>query len=81
MRGVKFQENPSNVRWDTDGKTLSFPNTCKAPLIMPIRDQTYIAVSVCVVSARIEDSGKALKWTPRYSQKSTLLLMSNAPNY
>jgi hypothetical protein len=72
MRGMKFQENPSSVRRDTDGKTLSFPS--KVPLIMPIRDQIYIAFSARVVRARIEDSGKSLEWTPRYSQRSALLL-------
>jgi len=38
MRGMKFQENPSNERRDADGKPLAFPS--KVPLIMPIRDQT-----------------------------------------
>jgi len=43
MRGMKFHENPSSVRRDTDEKTLSFPS--KVPLIVPIRDQTYVAFS------------------------------------
>ena len=65
MRGMKFQENPSNVRRDTHGKPLSFPS--KVPLIMPIRNQTYIALTAWVVSARIEDSGKFLERMQRYS--------------